>query len=474
MASVSKYITLFQPPYTEYGVEEIKWVNYRPVTQITNSSAIEFNIAGTSADYFLLSKSKLHVKATIKHTDGTNLEASEEVSLTNLSLSSMFRQVDLYLGQQIINPSVGANYPYKAYLDVLLNYNHSIKECQLVAEGYAKDNPYFFDWVTNTGHDVRREWTKKSLIVDFEGPLHVDAAQIDRAILNGTEIGIKLYQAGDEFRLFSKQMDPTTNTPRHDYKLEIVDVILKACFIKLSPSMLLAHSNQLKRGPTIYPYWKSVIKTFTVPKGNHGFSFEDAFFGYCPNKLVVGITSSEGFSGNMERNPFNFFHYNLNFLEFTRDGTAVPHSAYTPKYVTDPDSGPIEVVPPPPTTPPEEPEQPPPEPEAMEDTVQPIIVPMPYKVYEQGYVTEYLSLFDSEYPQKNGNWIFKGDYPGGYCLYTFNIKPNTSKELFSDVIAGNTRITGRFDSALTEPVVVVLYGIFPGHFNIDETRRVLV
>ena len=77
MASVNKYLTVFKPPYKEYGVERVKWVNYRPVTQITNSSAIEFNIAGTSADYLLLSKSKLHVKATIKHIDVGEQGASD-------------------------------------------------------------------------------------------------------------------------------------------------------------------------------------------------------------------------------------------------------------------------------------------------------------------------------------------------------------------------------------------------------------
>ena len=86
MASVNKYLTVFKPPYKEYGVERVKWVNYRPVTQITNSSAIEFNIAGTSADYLLLSKSKLHVKATIKHIDDSDLLPDEEVSFTNLTL----------------------------------------------------------------------------------------------------------------------------------------------------------------------------------------------------------------------------------------------------------------------------------------------------------------------------------------------------------------------------------------------------
>ena len=83
MASISKYLSLFQPPYKEYGVEQIKWVNYRPVSQITNSSAIEFNIAGTSADYLLLSKTFLHVKVKIVHTDCTSLSKDEEVSLTN-------------------------------------------------------------------------------------------------------------------------------------------------------------------------------------------------------------------------------------------------------------------------------------------------------------------------------------------------------------------------------------------------------
>lgn len=135
LSAANKEIALFQPIPKERSIKGIKWVEYRPTAQITNKSPIEFVISGTSPDYLLLSKTYLNLKVNITHTDGSLLEVTEtngvftteNIAMVNLGLSSCFRQVDVSLNQQIINPSVGTNYPYKSYLDVLLKYNHSVK-----------------------------------------------------------------------------------------------------------------------------------------------------------------------------------------------------------------------------------------------------------------------------------------------------------------------------------------------------------
>ena len=105
------------------------------------------------------------------------------------------------------------NYPYKALIDILLNYNHDVKDTQLQAEGYFKDVAFFMDDPTaNAGHVQRRNLTKDGK-ADFEGVLHVDLAQQPKAILNGVQIIVKLFQSEDDFRLLSANGTP--------YKVEI-------------------------------------------------------------------------------------------------------------------------------------------------------------------------------------------------------------------------------------------------------------
>ena len=439
MSAMNSELALFQPIPKERAVKSIKWINFRPTTQISSSGAIEFSVPGTTPYYVLLGKTMLHVKAKIMKLDGSNIsEASDNVSLTNLSMHSLFRQCDISLNQQIINPNVGTSYPYKSYIDVLLRYNHSVKEGQLQAEGYVKDTAYGFDSRDNTAHWIRREWTKNSIIADFEGVIHDDLAQQSKAILNGVHIGVKLYQSTDDFRIFSRPVAAGSEEEGPtNYKVEIVDAVLRVCYLDLQPSVIIAHNNMLLKAPAVYPYWKSVVKSFAIPKGSYNFSVEDLFHGNCPCRLVVGFVSSEAFSGSMQKNPYNFSHYSLNFLEFSLNNVSVPGTALQPKFENDPDET------------------------------------NPVKCYKNGYKREYLTLFRNQYPQQDGLFISADDYPGGYCLYSFDIKPGTSKHLFCDLLSGHTRLSGRFDVPLPEPVVVVCYASFPAEFKIDESRLVI-
>ena len=166
MASINNELALFQPIPQERAIEEVKWVNIKPTMQISDTGPIEFNISPTSSYYVLLSKTYLNLKLKITHTDGSPLERDENVSLANLPLSSCFRQCDVALNQKIINPSVGTNYPYKAYLDVLLNYDHDVKDGVLQSEGYYKDTAFMFDDSRNGGHTWRQQLTKNSIIAD--------------------------------------------------------------------------------------------------------------------------------------------------------------------------------------------------------------------------------------------------------------------------------------------------------------------
>ena len=437
MTSIKNELALFQPMPIEHSVHETKWVNFRPTTQISDTGPIEFNISPTSSYYVLLGKTYLNLKVKITKTDGTDI-TDDNVALTNLALSSCFRQCDVTLNQQIINPSVNTNYPYKAYIDVLLKYNHSVKDGLLQGEGYMKDFDFYFDRPDNPGHTLRKEWTKNSITADFQGVLHVDLAQQDRALLNNVGINIKLWQSNDDFRLFSGVSNSEGLVT--DYKLTIVDAVLKVCYLNVNPSTMLGHNEKLKTKVARYPYWKSVVKTFGIPQGSYSFSIEDLFFGSCPNRLVVGFVSSSAYSGDMGKNPFNFQHFNVNFLEFSLDSVSVPGTPFTPKYVIDPSSG---------------------------------TGTTPVKTYKNGYINEYLSLFKYQYPQKDGNFISREEYPGGYALYVFDVKPGTDKHLFSSVVKGHTRLSGRFDKALEEPIVAVVYGSFPDSFEIDQSRLVV-
>ena len=81
--------------------------------------------------------------------------------------------------------------------------------------------------------------------------------------------------------------------------------------------MILAHDEALKIGPAVYPFWRSDLKSFSVAKGSLNFMTDNIYRSKVPSKLVIGMVSNAGYSGEYDKNPFDFKHMNLNYLEVT-------------------------------------------------------------------------------------------------------------------------------------------------------------
>ena len=60
---------------------------------------------------------------------------------------------------------------------------------------------------------------------------------------------------------------------------------------------------------------------------------EDSLFsGQVPRRIVIGLVDTEAFSGKISKNPFNFQHYDLNFLCAHVDGERFPSRPLTPDF----------------------------------------------------------------------------------------------------------------------------------------------
>lgn len=292
------------------------------------------------------------------------------------------------------------------------------------------------DFDANASCSLRQTLTKRGIEADFESQLHMDVWQQNKALLNGVEVGVKLHQSSDKFRLFS-QDDATASPPLigHGYQVEITEAKLKVCYLTLNPSVVLAHTTRLKKSPALYPYYESNVKTFTIAQGDSAFSRDDIFHGVVPNKLIVGFVTSQAYSGAYNKNPFNFQNFGLNYLELAVGGRSVPGEPFQPKFMADPSQ--------------------------------------PGQYLSTGYSHEYQSLFKNKYPQEQGNSIQRSDFPRGYAVYVYDIKPGTDRELFSPLSRGHTRLSARFDLPTSEPIICIVYGLFPSSFKIDEARNIL-
>ena len=88
--------------------------------------------------------------------------------------------------------------------------------------------------------------------------------------------------------------------------------------------MIVAHNEGLKISPALYPFWRSDIKSFSVAGGSHTFMTDNIFYGQVPSKIIIGMVSNSAYSGDYNKNPFNFMNMGVNYLEINVDGQPVP------------------------------------------------------------------------------------------------------------------------------------------------------
>ena len=119
-------------PPTQLSLEKGRWIDYRPLSSVENpDSAITFLIAGTD-EYIDLSKTILYVEGNVVDGNGDPLSGGTQTNVApvNNFLHSLFKQVDVYLNGKQVTPAMGT-YPYRSYIETLLNYDVSAKKSQL-------------------------------------------------------------------------------------------------------------------------------------------------------------------------------------------------------------------------------------------------------------------------------------------------------------------------------------------------------
>lgn len=424
-----KEVSLFSKPCNDIAYQKIQYVDYKPATLLSGGGPLTFTIPGTGSQYINLKNTYLQLKLKIVNEDGSDISgANRMIAPINLTLQSMFNQVDVQLQQQLV--STGQNYGYKAYVETMLEYDRGAKMTQLQAQGFFKDRPGFMDNVgppteqsllIDDGMVRRWTWFINSKPVDLIGPLMADICQQDRLILNGVEIQIKLWPSKDAFRL------ETMNEENPAFKLQVMDATLRVCKVTPTPALLLGHGNALRENNALYPYQKTQVKTFNITRGQYDFLLDDMYQGQVPSQLVVAMVTSKAYNGDYELNPYNLKHFDISNLGVYINDESVPGKP---------------------------------------------IQQMQWNMTEGvGWTQPYYNMFAglNRDGQDWGNDIAFDDFDAGYAFFVFDLLPGDQPALSK----ANVKIEGTFKEALPENITVIVYAKFPAMMEITEARSVM-
>jgi len=417
-------LDLFSVPPTQTSMEQGSWVEYHPITSVTEGSPIEFDVNASGEDYIDFANTMLYVKVKLTAANGNDLAADAAVAPVNLFLHSMFSQVDVALNGTLITASTNT-YPYRAMLETLLSYGEDAKKSQLTSALFYKDTAGALDSKAvaadaadrNDGFLKRRFIARESREFDMMGRLHGDIFFQDRYMVNEVGVKIKLIPSKNAFCVMGAG------------KVVITHASLFVRKVKIMSSVFLAHAKTLERGTAKYPIKRVVCKSFAIPQHYLDVSHEKLFSGQLPTRVVIGLVSNQAFNGHADRNPFNFQHFSLSEIALYLDGQ-------------------------------------------QQHAVRPI---QPDYEHEQ-YIRAYDSLYagTGKLCKDEGLFVSREDYAGGYALYAFDLSADLGEDdHFSLVRQGSVRLAMKFAQALAATVSVVAYAEFENIVEVDRDRNVV-
>ncbi|XP_031789052.1 uncharacterized protein F54H12.2-like [Nasonia vitripennis] len=280
---MSSELDLFTLTATQTSIESSSFLHYKPVSSLNDvDEPLEFVVPAGSEHYFDLAHTMLHVQAKIVPADEATATTEDlKVGPINNFMHSMFNQIDVFFNQKIVSPPNNA-YPYRAYIETLLNYAPAAKDSHLTASLWYDDTSGGFDSpanavstatapiIVNKGLENRKYFTQNRRYFDMIGHLHHDLFNQDKMLINGVEMRVRLVRSKDAFCL----MDATADGK---FKLSIKKATLIVRRVKISPGVLLAHAQALSKTTAKYPITRVDVKSFTLHSGILGDSINEGF-----------------------------------------------------------------------------------------------------------------------------------------------------------------------------------------------------
>ncbi|TWW77700.1 hypothetical protein D4764_12G0010900 [Takifugu flavidus] len=199
-------------------------------------------------------------------------------------------------------------------------------------------------------------------------------------------------------------------------------------FFTKIPPVRLGHAAALMKGNALYPLSRVNVKTYSIPANSRVCNQENLFLGSIPKYVVLGMVHHEAFTGRRDLSPFNFRHYDIEYLALCQDGRQVPAKAFQPDF-------------------------------------------------NNGVsVREFYNMFlaTGRHLKDLPLSISRDDFNDGYSLFVFNLNPSDDNDALSTVSNGNLRLELRFRTPLPHTATLIVYACYDSILEINAKRQVLV
>lgn len=417
-------MNLFTVPSTQVSVSSSIETEYRPISVLDTSSAIEFVVNPAPDHYVLFSETYFRLKMSIElfKPDNSPLEADKYSAMVpaNYLLHSMIDKVEVSIGNKIVTHAPHP-YMYRAYLEALLGYSENAKNSHLTAAGWYDSEHTRSELFKPT---ILADNSQETTIVELMGRLHLDLTHHQKALLAGMPLTFRITLNKPEFFLKLKG--------NYKMKTNLHYAGLLVTSLKGTASLLDAHHSALTRATAKYCFTRTEVRNFIITDGRMDAMIDNVYSGQLPRRMFICFVKNSTFNGDVATDPFKFEHLNINYISCYVNGEQAPSIAYQPDF-------------------------------------------------RKG---EYLRLYTNLYRYLDQHSsdsylnITRKQYANGHTIFPFQLSPDLSSGVgaegdhLSPIKHGNMRIIIRFAESLKESVTMLLFAEFDSLLEIDADRNV--
>lgn len=326
-------LDIFTDAPTQVAITEGQYVDFFPINSYRDNvtSPIEFHIVGNADEYLDCDDIHLLIELKMLTKDGEPIRRAGEnplpnVGPVNLPATSIFSDCEVILGNTQIEGG-SHNYAYKSYLQTLLEFEPDTKKTQLVIAGWDPDpaTNQIDDPTQNASVRSRADALLNGATCQYVTKLHVDFFRQSRYVLPLTDVRIRWLRQRADWYMMSAYAD-------HEIYLYVQKAVLYARRVRVLPSVQKAHADGLLHYNAVYPYNKVEVTSFTIGQGAQSIVKEDVFSGRVPKLCIFGMVRNDAYNGSRQLSPFNFQHFNVNYVSIFVGSEEMPHRAFHPDF----------------------------------------------------------------------------------------------------------------------------------------------
>lgn len=421
-------LDLFTVPITQIAITGNSEHWALPATSISNNlRRIEYNIPPMQ-DLIDPHNIWVHLEFQVKKRTGgavvnlskttvSSADVFDHVEPAPYFLNTLFKEVEVIIGNSTRITPQSSPYHYKSYFDTLFFGTREAKDTYLKGAMWMEEKDRF-------------ELVKESKTVTLVGRLHVDLFMQEKLLLPLIPMRINL-TLNPETVIFKSKAEAGKKAAVADPVLEIKDCKLSIRKYSIDSAVHLGIDEGLATADAKYFITRGVVDTRHIPSLVQKHTIDNVYKGILPRLFIVGFITNEAYNGKIDSDAFEFDNHKLSSIAAYKGSTMLKGRPYTPDFTN--------------------------------------------SIYTREYVDLYRALCqDSTEPQMD---ISYSDFKNKHCFFAFNLSPDASNSgadngMVNTLDSDTVRIELAWSEQLTKPLNMITYALYDNHISINMNREV--